>query len=256
MRNNQKDKLTEYNRYELRAKNIIKNENLDLLNVGSRSQKKFLQSPYIKYEEIIKTLNLNSNHKILELTSGMGEFSNLLVKSRAKLICTDISGLSLKILKLRYEKIKKVKCKVVDIEKLPYSNEMFDFIFIVGGLSYGDNELVLGEIHRVLKSGGKLVALDSLNHNPIYKINRWIHFISGKRSKSTLKRMPSISLIEKYIKFFGEGKIYFFGAFSWVFNLFPFLFCFKRINFFSNWLDNLICVKKSAFKFIMVIKKK
>lgn len=254
-KNLEKDKIIEFDRYELRAKKSIKSNKLAFVNYGSNSLKKYLRSPYFKYEEIIREQILNSNHEVLELTSGMGEFSRILIESESKLICTDISKTSLRTLQKKYKKIKKVNCQVVDIENLPYSNDVFDYVFIAGGLSYGDNDLVLKEIYRVLKIGGKFIAVDSLNHNPIYKLNRWIHWLLGKRSKSTLKRMPKVSLIEKYIKLFGEGKVYYFGSFSWFFNLFPFLFSFENINKFSNWLDSLICVKKSAFKFVLVVKK-
>lgn len=254
MRNNQKDKVIEYNRYELRAQNIIGDGNLNLINVGSKSKKNFLQSPYIKYEEIIRNLSLTSKHKVLEMACGMGEFSNLLVESDSNIVFSDISETSLKALELRYSHIKKIKFQVADMERLPFLNSTFDYIFMAGGLSYGDNYLVLNEIHRVLKPNGKFISVDSLNHNPIYKFNRWVNVLLGKRSKSTLKRMPTLFLIENYIKTFGEGKVYFFGGFSWIFNILSYLLNFN-VNKISDWLDSLFCVKKSSFKFVLIVKK-
>jgi ubiquinone/menaquinone biosynthesis C-methylase UbiE len=49
-------------------------------------------------------------------------------------------------------------------------------IFLIvsaGSLSYGDNDKVLDEIYRVLKNKGAFIAIDSLNNNPIYRLNRF-----------------------------------------------------------------------------------
>jgi ubiquinone/menaquinone biosynthesis C-methylase UbiE len=35
-----------------------------------------------------------------------------------------------------------------------------------GSLSYGDNDIVMNEIYRVLKLQGVFIAIDSLNNNP------------------------------------------------------------------------------------------
>ena len=58
------------------------------------------------------------------------------------------------------------------------------------------------EIFRLLKYGGNLLILDSLNHNLAYKMNRRLHYYRGRRTKSTLNRVPDkkriISLSKKF----------------------------------------------------------
>ena len=93
------------------------------------------------------------------------------------------------------------------MEILPFDNETFDIIACAGGLSYGNNKLVLNEIHRVLKQNGTFICIDSLNENPIYKLNRYVHYLRGNRTKSTLKRMPDRKLLEDYKSKFGITKI-------------------------------------------------
>jgi cyclopropane fatty-acyl-phospholipid synthase-like methyltransferase len=93
------DKKTEFLRYEQRAKSLSKTKQLHSNFLGSKSQKLCLRSPYLKYEEIIKDLNLNINYKVLELACGTGEFSNLLIDINCDLKCTDISKESLIVLK-------------------------------------------------------------------------------------------------------------------------------------------------------------
>ena len=185
----------------------------------------------------------------------MGEFSNLLVESKSDLICTYISSESLMVLKKIYSKTKRVTCDVVDIETLPYKTGAFDFVFIAGGISYGDNKTVLKEIYRVLKVEGQFIAVDSLNHNPIYRFNRWAHFLKGHRSKSTLKIIPNIKLINNYINMFGEGKVFYFGAFSFLFYIVSFFSNSNKTKIVFDWLDYLFRVKNLLFKFVLVVKK-
>ena len=70
------------------------------------------------------------------------------------------------------------------MELLPFDNEIFDIVACAGGLSYGDNKLVLNEIYRVLKPKGMFICIDSLNENPIYKFNRYLHYLRGNRTKA------------------------------------------------------------------------
>ena len=84
-------------------------------------------------------------------------------------ICaTDISPKSVEVMSQKYSKYKNFYSKVVDMEKLPFKNESFDVICSAGSLSYGDNNRVMNEIYRVLKFGGCVVLVVSLNDNPIY----------------------------------------------------------------------------------------
>ena len=93
---------------------------------------------------------------------------------------------------------------------MPFCDESFDVVVSAGSLSYGDNRVTAREIHRVLKNEGKFFCVDSLNNNPIYRINRgYIHFLRGHRTKSTLERMPNIKLIRLYEKQFGAVEVYF-----------------------------------------------
>jgi ubiquinone/menaquinone biosynthesis C-methylase UbiE len=62
----------------------------------------------------------------------------------------------------------------------------------------GDNDKVLDEIYRVLKNKGAFIAIDSLNNNPIYRLNRYLHYLKGERSLSTIARMPDLKLLRKY----------------------------------------------------------
>jgi ubiquinone/menaquinone biosynthesis C-methylase UbiE len=66
------------------------------------------------------------------------------------------------------------------MEKLPFAGQSFDIIVSAGSLSYGDNDKVLDEIYRVLKNKGVFIAIDSLNNNPIYRLNRCLHYLTTR----------------------------------------------------------------------------
>lgn len=115
---------------------------------------------------------------------------------------------------------------------------------------------MLGHIHRLLKPGGIFIGDDSLNHNPVYRINRFIHFLRGNRSCSTLMRMLTCMLISQYQSTLrGESVVKYFGGFSWLISL---LSKFGTESFWANtsdrW-DRMFRIRKSAFKFVLMAKK-
>ena len=101
-----------------------------------------------------------------------------------------------------------------------------------------------------------MIAVDSLNNNPIYRINRYAHYLKGNRSKSTLIRMPTISLIDKYTEKFGYAEVKFFGAIIWIFPLLSKILSEQAVTKLSNWIDAKFNIKGSAFKFVMMVVKK
>ena len=68
--------------------------------------------------------------------------------------------------------------KEADMELLPFENNSFDIVCSAGSLSYGDNLTVMNEIYRVLNQTGSFIAVDSLNNNLIYRLNRYINYLS------------------------------------------------------------------------------
>lgn len=242
-----KDKKIEIDRYDQRA--------LQVLNYKKNSKKKikdYINVPYQYYFSLLKKLKKT---KLLEIGAGTGEDIFKLIKMKFNVCATDISPKSVEVLNKKYSKYKNFSSKVADMEKLPFKNESFDVICSAGSLSYGDNNLVMNEIYRVLKLEGWVVLVDSLNDNPIYRLNRYINYIKGNRTESTLKRMPNVNLIDEYIKKFGYGKVKFFGSISWAFPILKLLLSEKLITKISNFLDKYFKIKKSAFKFVLILNK-
>ena len=169
---------------------------------------------------------------------------------------TDISPKSVEAMNKKFTKYKNFSSKIADMEKLPFKNESFDIICSAGSLSYGDKNLVMNEIYRVLKLDGAVIFLDSLNNNPIYRFNRYLHYLKGNRSKNTIKRTPDMNLINQYIKKFGYGNVRYFGSITWTFPLLKLILSDSQISRFSDYIDFKINIKKSAFKIVLILSKK
>jgi ubiquinone/menaquinone biosynthesis C-methylase UbiE len=244
------DKCKERERYDERA--ITLSESEEEKPVGVESVAVSLRAPYLCYAEKLKK-NITPQSKVLEIGAGTGEFTGILVQlaTKGSVVATDISSSSLNLLCSRYNEISNLFIKVADMESLPFEDEFFDIVCCAGGLSYGDNIMVMNEIFRVIKSGGGFICVDSLNHNPIYRFNRWVHYKSGNRTLSTLNRMPTFSLINSYKIKFGSVESYYFGAISWAVPLLSKVLSASLTTSFCNSFDRLIAVKSSAFKFVM-----
>jgi len=89
----------------------------------------------------------------------------------------DISEKSLHVLCHRLTGKEVLEIKIADMEFLPFDDEVFDLVISAGVLSYDDNKLVMCELYCVLKTGGHFLSVDSMNHNIIYRLNRWILYI-------------------------------------------------------------------------------
>jgi ubiquinone/menaquinone biosynthesis C-methylase UbiE len=250
------DKELERKRYDERAHialnceyRVIKSDS------GAASVPRVLRAPYILYEELFQKI-LKPNFVVLEIASGTGEFTEVLLKSGAKVVASDISEQSLELLRIKYTDHSNLTTIACDMEVLPFPDGIFDVVACAGGLSYGDNQLMLSKIERLLKPGGFFVCVDSLNHNPIYRINRYIHFLRGDRSYSTLLRMPTIDLVRQYQAVLGGATtVRYFGSLSWLITILVRLGFEPFWSAFSDKFDRLFRTSYSAFKFVLICRK-
>jgi ubiquinone/menaquinone biosynthesis C-methylase UbiE len=199
------DKDIEINRYDKRADSLLNTNKLPILN----KLPAYLNIPYQYYFYLLG--KKPSQSKLLEIGAGMGENTSSLLNMSFKVTSTDISSRSVEVMRNKFSKYSNFSAEVADMEKLPFADESFDVVCSAGSLSYGDNQIVMNEINRALKPGGKLIIVDSLHENPLYIINRWIGYFRGTRSLSTIKHMPTLKLIREYGNKFNLKKLDFFG---------------------------------------------
>ena len=217
----------------------------------------YLKAPYKKFSQLLRH-NIEPHMSVLEVGAGSGIFAKTILEKCGQYLATDISPLSLELLNNKLSgdpNFEKLSTRELDIESPDLPNDSFDAIVSCGALSYGDNRLVLDNFKKLLKPGGVVLVVDSLDHNPFYRLNRFVHYLKGNRTLSTLQRMPTMELIESYKSEFTESQEYFFGALAFTA---PFLKPFLdegHVNRIVGCLDERPTFRKHAFKFVLVARK-
>lgn len=251
-----KDKNVEYIRYNQRSFEELNENKINLNLNGSDAIEMAIRTPYLCYEEKLKKL-IKPGDQVLDLCCGNGIHSITAAKCGGEVTATDIAENSLKIAEMRAKMagVHNMKFIVADAEHLEFSNNSFDVIMCVGSLSYVDLKIFTSEIIRVLKPGGFFVCLDSFDHNPIYRINRFLHYLRGNRSFSTLQRMPNTRTIEYLREQFEEFEIHYFGIFSFL-GVLAKIVSPKKIKSLIDSLDKtFVFFKKHSFKVLIVARK-
>lgn len=119
---------------------------------------------------------------------------------------------------------------LMDANDLTFEDESFDIVFGGAILHHLDIEKSIGHIHRVLKPGGKVVFLEPLNMNPLYKIYRKLN-----PQERTPDEHALVSKDFKLIRDKFTFDHYFFDFFSVVFGFIS-LKIFGDKNY-DNWLN-------------------
>ena len=246
------DKDIERERYNKRATKSLSNSIKESYTLGSQTMPLYLQPPYLFYEKAITKL-VNKNNKVLEIGAGTGMHTLALINTGAEVIATDISPDSLIVLQNKVKSLKKtIISQIADMESLPFPDNSFDVVTCAGSLSYGEPTIVNKEIKRVLRQGGTLICVDSLNHNPVFRINRWIHYLRSNRSKSTLIRMPTLKYIQELSNNFSIISVNYFGALTFLAPIMIRIFSQEKTRDIINYFDNAFKTKKTAFKFVLI----
>lgn len=209
-----------------------------------------LRRPYVEFEDFLRD-RIHLGSRVLDLCSGTGKYAMFAAVKGAQVTCADMALNSLKIAEMRAVRAG-VKIAIVqaDAEELPFGKETFQIVTCVGSLSYLSLPKFLKETHRVLEPGGYFVCVDSLNHNPVYRLNRSIQWILRRRALSTLQRMPTLKTIAELQRHFCDSRISYHGSLAFVA---PVLRPFFGERLASQWLDGLNdrtpVLRRWAFKF-------
>ena len=249
----ERDNEIERQRYDLKAE---LQENRLKFQLGSQLISDGLAAPYLEYEKQI-SVRLSEGDNVLELGAGQGEHSVAALLKGAKLTAIDISENSLENFKASIPKKYKAQLEVVlgDMGQVEFGKNAYDFVLSAGALSYARREDLIPKLRLALKNGGCLIAVDSWNANPIYKINRLIHVMRGQRTLSTLNNMPNSRFIRLIEKDF-EVSIKYFGALTFLLPLLDKFLSETAQAKFLNFTDQYLPLRFLAFKFVLVACKR
>ena len=151
-----------------------------------------------------KDFKNKSRINILEIGCGVGNNLTFLAQEGFNVSGIDFSVSAIKIAKKRFNQ-KKLKCtiKVGDIKKLDWPNNYFDYVIDRAVLTHHTNQeisLILDEIHRVLKKGGKILSFDFFGKN-----------IPDKKFGQKLKTNTYSNFKKGNFKFVGKTSFFSFG---------------------------------------------
>lgn len=210
------DREKEKVRYELKAIAALRGNSSHLDLDGAESIPIEFRTPYSIYESHIAKL-AQKGVRLLDICCGDGRHSLSGAKGGCSITVTDIAPANLKLTCRRAARLGiSIDAVTANAEELPFPDSHFDIITCAGSMSYVDHTIFLGEVHRVLNPGGAFVFVDSLNHNPVYRLNRFIHYLRGHRSFSTLRRMPTMESLNSIRATFPDLVTSFHGIFSFL----------------------------------------
>jgi ubiquinone/menaquinone biosynthesis C-methylase UbiE len=252
-----RDKQVEYNRYNESSAKRLEAVSPDIFSTVNDFPE-YLRQPYIFYVEQISNL-VKPQMNVLELCCGDGIHTIDLARTGATITSTDIAENSIKLASIRIERagFKNVTFEVADAEDLSnFSESAYDVVTCVGSLSYVDLDKFIYGLKRVLKKGGVFICLDSFNHNLVYSTNRYINYLLGRRSLSTIKRMPKEATLNVFKNEFASFEVYYFGIFSFLGKIFELTFNPSRAKAITDNLDiKFNKFRKHAFKVVFLCTK-
>ncbi len=111
--------------------------------------------------KLLSRIPENISGKLLDVPTGTAVFTYRKYKEleNAEITCLDYSMEMLAWAKMRFEENSNVEIVQGDVGALSFESESFDIVLSMNGVhAFPDKEKAYREIHRVLKSGGKLLA--------------------------------------------------------------------------------------------------
>ncbi len=154
---------------------------------------------------LVKELRIADGSKILDLASGTGDFSRIFSNLGHQTIAVD---LSFNMLNVANNTPNKVQC---DGTCLPFENDSFDAIVCGYALrNFVNLEELIIELFRVLKPGGKFMAVDvSVPTNKIMKLGNklWFGKIAPKIGYAISKDKAAYAYLPKSTSYMPNDQI-------------------------------------------------
>ncbi|MDT8319167.1 MAG: metalloregulator ArsR/SmtB family transcription factor [Xanthomonadales bacterium] len=117
---------------------------------------------------------------VLDVASGDGVLAELLAPQAASVTCVDISERVVAAGKRRLEAFDNARFEIGDMHALPMQDSCYDTVLLMHALSYTEEPArVFAEIARVLRPGGKLLAVTLREHRHAGAVEPYNHVNLG-----------------------------------------------------------------------------
>lgn len=144
------------------------------------------------HENVLSLLPPLEGVKLLEVGCGRGDFALHLARQGAHVTAVDFSPRAIELARARAESLNIPVCfQVADAQALPFAEGSFDLVVSCECLEHVPSpSLVLSEIHRVLRTSGKVI-LTTENYSNALLLN-WAHAWLRKQPINSGERQQPI----------------------------------------------------------------
>jgi ubiquinone/menaquinone biosynthesis C-methylase UbiE len=240
----------ERRRYELKAEYLLQNMKLLSQDHGLSDIPEYHHDSFLQYYKYLNSIK--QTDKVLELGIGTGRHSFSIVESGCQFYGLDISMNSLMVLNAKFPTIRSVNSRMSNVD---FSDNFFDVIVSCGSLGYDNLTLTMKEIARLIKPGGKLIVIDSVNNNIVYRINRYLKYRRGQISKGVIHNLPNYQFLNSLSATFSDVKIDYYGTYLYIVEILKPLIGKKSATKIGRFFESRFPSDKQAFKFVLIACK-
>jgi ubiquinone/menaquinone biosynthesis C-methylase UbiE len=222
--------------------------------------KKYYKTTVLSKNYVDGWIKKNAKNKIcLDYACGNGENSFKMIDADAGLVLgMDISNISIDNCNRQLsDSVNADQDKAIffqgDCENTLLPDNSIDTVICSGMLHHLDLSYAYPELYRILKPGGKILAIEALDYNPAIKLYRYI--TPDMRTDWEKAHILSMKDVRFAKKFFEVGEIKFWHITSYIAGKFPFLL--KPLNLLDGLLTKIPLIRLMAWIFTFeLIKKK
>ena len=218
--------------------------------------KKYYQTTKLSVDYIDSWIEKNAKGKVcLDYACGNGIYAFKMAENDAELVLgLDISDVSINNCKLSAQEQgldSNTLFFQADCEKTLLPDDSIDILICSGMLHHLDLAHAFPEMLRILKPGGKVLAIEALDYNPAIKLYRML--TPDMRTEWEKAHILSLKDIRFAKKYFDVGEMKFWHVTSYIAGKFPLLLPF--LNFVDRVLTKIPLVKLMAWIFTFELIK-
>ncbi len=224
--------------------------------------KKFYTTTKVSTDYITNWLIDNTKDKVfLDYACGNGKHNVLVAKNGAKYsIGIDISPVSVenaRKLAAKNNVVDNTRFFVGDCENTGMPDNCIDVVLCAGVLHHMDLNNVYPELKRIMKPGGKLLAVEALNYNPIIRMYRMrTPEMRTEWEKHHILDLEDVRLGQKYFELTSIKFWHMFSFLSAFLRKIPVLFSLSLglFNFMDSVFTKIPLVRRMAWQFTFVFE--
>jgi len=163
-------------------------------------------------EEVYNSLDVRKNGVYLDIGCGTGEFLKMLSENCKKAYGIDSSRFMLKMAMKKTSNSQKISTFQGDVTKnLPFKDEFFDGVACIHVINYLETPRnLLLEIHRILKTNGRLSLVSIKKLDPSNFLEHYRQFLRNNKAKAikSLSSYIPVGILNAPMKF--RYKVYYY----------------------------------------------